>query len=180
MIKAWFKVWLGAGALAIGSVAQAGIAYGGAVGYGPEAAAVPTLSEWMLMGMGLLLVAVAYRVLRTRVSGRLWSTLTLVGGAAMVAASGHSLVGEVRAAAPTDVAMSQPGGGTVEVYQDLTIKVTNTTAQRQIVRSITPYEGFTSVEPEGSPRCTVGMVVQPSAYCYVLFAPIDEEPPPPV
>ncbi len=64
------------------SAAYAGSAPGGVVGYAPGSVAVPTLSEWTLIGLGLLLMVVAYRVLRTRANGRLLANLLVLGGAA--------------------------------------------------------------------------------------------------
>ncbi|HPR44722.1 MAG TPA: midcut-by-XrtH protein, partial [Ottowia sp.] len=72
-----------AGLLALAAgVVQAGVPGGGIVGYAPGSVAVPTLSEWTLIGLGLLLMVVAYRVLRTRANGRLLANLLVLGGAA--------------------------------------------------------------------------------------------------
>ncbi|HPK32350.1 MAG TPA: midcut-by-XrtH protein, partial [Ottowia sp.] len=97
------------------SAAYAGSAPGGVVGYAPGSVAVPTLSEWTLIGLGLLLAALAYRVLRARGHGRLLANLLVVGGAALVGVGGHSLIGSAKAKMFTEVEMTAASGGAINV-----------------------------------------------------------------
>ena len=86
----------------------------GAIVYAPlsSAAPVPTLGEWSLTLMALLLAVVAYRVLRGRVNGRLMTPLLLTGGLAAAGLAGHDLVGLAQAVVP-QVQFSQAAGGSV-------------------------------------------------------------------
>lgn len=160
-----------AGLLALAAgVVQAGVPGGGIVGYAPGSVAVPTLSEWTLIGLGLLLMVVAYRVLRTRANGRLLANLLVVGGAAVVGVGGHSLVGSAKAIAFTEVEMTSASGGAVDVpYVNQTIEVLNSTPVAQTITSVAAVGGATENDPGVTPRCTVGLQVPASSGCYVRF-----------
>lgn len=155
-------------------VAWAGVpGAGGSIDYGPIAssvAAVPTLGEWMLVLMALLLAVVAYRGLRGRVNGRLLSNLTLVGGALAAAAAGHGLVQEAKAIVADQENMSSPSGGTV-VASNWT-QLTNTAGVPLKIIAIRPNPGsVVNSPPPESPECTVGYVVTPSNKCNIEFMP---------
>jgi hypothetical protein len=140
---------------------------GGVVGYGPDVAAVPTLSAWVMLALGLLLLVLAYRVLRTRANGRLLANLTLVGGAVAAAAGGHALIDSAQAIAVTDVHLSAAAGGSVAVNEGVS-RLINATSSTQVIRSIAPAEGMFEDDPESN-RCTVGLPVPPAAFCLVWF-----------
>ena len=152
------------------SAAYAGSAPGGVVGYAPGSVAVPTLSEWTLIGLGLLLMVVAYRVLRTRANGRLLANLLVLGGAAAAGLGGHSLVGSAKAISFTQVAMPSASGGAVSVpYVNETIEVVNSTPIAQTITSIAPTGFALEGDPGFTPRCTVGLQVPASSSCFVRF-----------
>ena len=152
------------------SAAYAGSAPGGVVGYAPGSVAVPTLSEWTLIGLGLLLAALAYRVLRARGRGRLLANLLVVGGAALVGVGGHSLIGSAKAKMFTEVEMTAASGGAINVpYVNETIEVLNSTPVAQTITSVAPVGGATESDPGNTPRCTVGLQVPASSVCYVYF-----------
>lgn len=144
---------------------------GGSIDYGPLAAsvsAVPTLGEWMLVLMGLLLAVVAYRSLRGRVNGRLLSNLTLAGGALAATVAGHGLVQEARAIMAGVVNMSSPTGGTAVATNWSAL--TNTTGVPLKILAIRPNDGSWVISPPpASPECTVGSVVSPGNVCNVYF-----------
>ncbi|MEZ5642747.1 MAG: midcut-by-XrtH protein [Burkholderiaceae bacterium] len=160
-----------AGLLALAAgVVQAGVPGGGIVGYAPGSVAVPTLSEWTLIGLGLLLMVVAYRVLRTRANGRLLANLLVLGGAAAAGLGGHSLVGSAKAISFTQVEMPSAAGGAVSVpYVNETIEVVNSTPIAQTITSIAPTGFALEGDPGFTPRCTVGLQVPASSSCFVRF-----------
>ncbi|HOB65222.1 midcut-by-XrtH protein [Ottowia sp.] len=160
-------------AFAAATAAHAG-SPGGAVDYEPllsAAQGVPTLSEWTLLATGLLLVVVAWRVLRARgVNGRLMAHAVLIGGLAASGLAGHELIRRAEAQfIPNAVNMTSPTGGTVTgIYY---LKITNATGVPQRIKAIRPdppRSGVLSPAPD-TPECTVGLVVQPGNPCYVRF-----------
>ena len=160
---------LGAATLGVGTWAQAGIAApGGSIDYAPLAVAVPTVSAWSLGLVALLLTALAYRVLRGRVGGRLLAHLVLVGGALVAAFTGDGVVREAAAIAASDQAMASATGGTVS--GSYWVRVTNTSGVALQVMAIRPNARviLRSPPPE-SPECTVGTQVAAGAKCNVWF-----------
>lgn len=141
------------------------------VDYGPLSdgvSAVPTLSEWMLLGTGLLLALVAWRALRSRVNGRLLSNLVLVGAAAVLSWWGAPLVGKAMAASYPTVSMTSPSGGTVTVKQ--LSQITNATGVSQVIRAIRPVYGAIAIPPADAtqrPVCSVGLVMAPAGVCFL-------------
>ena len=146
--------------------AWAGIS-GGTIGYGPAPTAVPTLGEWSVLLLALLLTAVAYRVLRGRVGGRLLSQLFLAGGIAAAGLAGHGLVQQAEAI--TWLPLDNPTGGTVTVYGAAPLK--NVTNVPLLINAVTPdaISRVKSPPAAGAPECTVGTVVQPAGTCNVAF-----------
>ena len=165
------------GLLLCGPAAWAGVPVGGTIEYEPltaNVAAVPSLSEWMLVLLGLLLAVMAYRALRGRVNGRLLSNLTLAGGALAAAAAGHGLIQEVRATpAANEQNMSSASGGTVETTAYWT-RLTNTSGVPLKIKAIRPNEWSHVVSPPPeAPECTVNFVVSPGNTCNVAFERLD-------
>ena len=171
-VQSWVRGLLAAtGALSAG-VSFAGAPGGGVVVYGPDMLArVPTLSEWMLLGLGLMLLVLAYRVLRVRTNGRLLANLTLIGGGALAAAAGHSLFGDARAQpAITEMPLGSSGGGSVALNVDTLYSLVNQTGIAQRILSVTPTSPYSEDDPGIAPRCVVGYLLAPTANCYVRFA----------
>lgn len=156
-----------------GHTAWAGMgSVGGAIDYAPlssNLAAVPTLGEWMLVLMALLLAVVTYRALRGRVNGRLLSNLTLAGGAVAASAAGHGLIQEAWATYADEQNMSSTSGGTVEAIQYWT-RLTNTSGVPLKITAIRPNEWSRVVSPPpAAPECTVNLVISPGNACNVAF-----------
>lgn len=159
--------------------AWAGIPVFGTIAYGPLSAAtsVPTLGEWSLLLLALLVMVVAYRALRGRVNGRLLTPLLLGGGlAAMGLASGHWV--QSAQAVPPEVDLTVTSGGSVSVsVVNVPVKVINTTAVSQQIKTLsTQFPGASWVAPtSGSPQCVAGTtVLTVGASCYVqLDIPMD-------
>lgn len=153
---------------------------GGTIDYEPLAAAtsVPTLGEWGLVLMALLVGVVAYRALRGRVNGRLLVHLLLGGGLVTGGLAGGDLVRSARAVSegPSEVNMTQAGGGSVLVIDyDTVVKVNNVAGVPLRIKAMTPnaeYLHWGDPSPS-SPQCTVGLVVPAGGACYVL---VEAEP----
>lgn len=167
------KLALGTGLLLIGSASWAGMGTaGGAIDYVPLAssvAAVPTLGEWMLVLVALLISVVAFRGLRGRVNGRLLSNMVLAGGALAATLAGHGLIQEVKADMAIDEQnMYSPSGGTVTgTYWT---RLTNTSGVPLKIKAIRPnVESRVVSPPPESPECTVNSIVSPGEKCDILF-----------
>ena len=147
--------------------AWAGTVLPGTIVYAPlpNAAAVPALGEWSLALMALLLVVVAYRVLRGRVNGRLLTPLLLTGGLTAAGLAGHDLVDLAMAVVP-QAQFNQAAGGSVSVGFGET-QITNSSGVPQYVKSMSTYGCYFVVMAPGSPKCQVGTIGAPSGICYV-------------
>ena len=78
-----------------------------------EISAVPTLSEWGLALLVLMVTVIGYRVARSRGAGRLFSALWLAAGAGAMGYFGHGAVQPAMADVPSSHDMTSQGGGTV-------------------------------------------------------------------
>ncbi len=160
----------GAALLFIGPAAWAGMGVGGTVVYAPLSngvTAVPTLGEWMLVLMTLLVAVIAFRGLRGRVNGRLLSNLTLIGGTLAAAAASHGLIQEARAVDYDQVEMV--AAGKTELLFDKT-KLNNETNVPLRIISIQPNDwSIVSLSPQYSPQCAEGQTVAPGAFCHIQF-----------
>lgn len=149
----------------------AGIPTGASVDYAPlpNAAAVPTLGEWTLILMALLMSVVAYRALRGRVNGRILSNTALITGTLAATLAGHGLVKEVEAAMGyQDYEMSIRTGGTIDGINMM--KLINTSGVPQQIKAIRltgPYPVRVPPQDE-APECNVNLVVAPGNNCYMI------------
>lgn len=165
--------WLRGGAalacLTTVGTAQAGV-IGGVIDYAPLAiAGVPTLGEWALVLVALLVGAFGYRALRGRVGGRLMSNLMIVGAAAAAGFAGNGIVREAVAQTAFDVNMSSATGGTITGVG--WTRLTNTSGVALRILDIRPSRGIeVQSPPPASPECTIGGTVPVGAQCNVLFA----------
>lgn len=153
------------------SAVWAGVSPGGSIDYGPvTSTSVPTLGEWTLALLALLMAVVAYRALRGRVNGRLLSNLILAGGAAAAAVAGHGLIKEAEAVAADEQNMSSASGGTVSGHY--LVRLTNTSGVLLKIKAIRPNEGVSVLSPgeDYLPECTVNATVAPGAKCSVYFS----------
>lgn len=140
----------------------------GFLGIGSEG--VPTLSDYMLVVLVILLAAVAYRKLRAYPGGKPLASLMVLGMlAALSLASGNQIIKSAQATINT-VFLNNPAGGTVTVNPVGTSLVTNSTAVQLRITSITPGLGETIGVPGLGqvPVCTAGStILQPGGSCYV-------------
>lgn len=165
------KVLVAQALLLSGTATWAAAVPGGSIDYGPLStgvAAVPSLSEWMLVLLGLLLAVVAYRALRGRVNGRLLSNLTLAGGALAATVAGHGVIQDAQADLVADEQnMSSPSGGTVTGTN--WVQLTNTSGVPLKIKAVRPNEGFRVVSPPELPECDVDVIVLPGNKCNIHF-----------
>jgi len=153
------------------------------IGYAPNntPASIPTLSEWGMIGLSVLLAAAAVYTLRNKGGGKPLASVILACALALGGFSGNKLMSEANAiVALTDDCgydnstchMTQAGGGTVITNSTTNpITVINSTAVAQTVTAVTATAGEILVSPSpSSPACAVGLVVPPTLSCYVAFA----------
>ena len=159
------------GALAQGAAAQSV----GGISYAPLGAqSVPTMSEWALILLAVALAALAYRATR----GQAGRTLKVWAAGLLACATFAAAVWNQPAIATplVSVLLDQAGGGTAAIpsHPDLytgdffhDYSVQNQTPQPQRITGISLNSGL-SVPPSGkSPKCTVGLVLQPNDVCNV-------------
>lgn len=137
------------------------------VTYGPDVTSVPTLSEWGLILMSVLLAVVAVIAVRKGASSK---TVVAIALAAMGSFGSISGTQWGRAAwangfttypmtAPTGGVLSIPFGGGGFAY------VRNDTAAPLKILSVTPQE---AQQTDGNlPACTPGLTVAPNTFCWV-------------
>lgn len=137
----------------------------GFVTYVPgDTAAIPTLSQWALIALSMLMAAWAYRALRAKAGGRPLASLLLMGALSLAVASGQ-VGAPVQAVA---YQFSQAAGGIVLVVPTGESDITNTSGVAQRITAVTA--GSATVSPAvGIPQCVAGLVVAPGAVCYVKF-----------
>lgn len=144
----------------------------GGVGYGPLAAAaqaVPTLSQWALWGLALVLA-----VLAARRAGRMATRLAVGGLIAAAALGGLAPWGGQALALPL-LSMDNPAGGTVELPDrpDLhggdwfaEYEVSNATGKAQRILSVSVEADYT-INQSTQNRCTPGQTLAPGDSCVV-------------
>lgn len=147
-----------AGSLVVGLPTSA---FAQVIAYGPAAEAVPTLSEWSMLILAVLLAASAVYLGR-KPGNRLLSGL-LVLAAIGVGGQGNP-VGNVQATpAPTMVVST---GGTIDLSElggaINNVEVIGHPTIRMQILSVTPAS-----EPTVSqPTCTAGLIIAPGTSCY--------------
>ena len=146
------------------------------IDYGPLApSSVPTLGQWALFLMALLIGVVAYRALRGRVNGRLLAHLLLGGGVLAGSVAGGDWLRSAQADA-VEVALSQAAGGSQPLeYVEGDVKVINASPVAQQIKALRiVVEGLRWEAPSSSPRCMAGLTtLQPNGFCYVRLSQSD-------
>ena len=158
----------------LGMTSSAWAGFSGTLTYAPAAAAAtttstPILGKWTLLLLAVLLAVIAYRVLKTRVSGRQFGLFALAGSLIAGGAASGDLIRLAHAQSITMYPMSSATGGTVNLGLGIQ-KLTNTSGVPQQVTNLTvTFNGYTYINPGGSytPQCIVGTVVAPGGSCYV-------------
>jgi hypothetical protein len=150
--------------------------------YGPSTtASIPTLSEWGMIGLSILLAVVAVYTLRNKGGGKPLASVILACALALGGFSGNKLIGEANAIIITpdcpsqySCTMSNAAGGIVTTAGtgDQT-DITNTSGVPQTITNIAVTNGSFNSLPDifTQPPCAVGLVVQPAGKCYVFDKP---------
>ena len=131
--------------------------------YGPVGVAgVPTLSEWAMIAMALVVGVAAVIALRKQASSKAVMSLT-IGAAALLTAALGGTVGP-QAWAIIAPQMTNPAGGSTQVPFGIgVVPVQNTTQVPLRIINVTP----TDVLSSPATTCDPGVVVAPGASCDV-------------
>ena len=149
---------------------------------------VPTLSEWGLLGLALLMVIGTAWAIYKKASPGVTAMLAMLTVPTLGALGDHDVMGSAKAVALP--ALSLPGGGTTDPfsYEEYVVsssgqQITNTSGVPQRITAVTLTVDKTSAAPStpaNSPQCVVGLVVSPGQSCYVTYVfPAPPPPPPP-
>lgn len=149
----------------------------GSVSYAPLAASnVPTVSEWGLIGMAVLVALAAYHAMRAQGSRALkaWTTGLLVCGVLSASLWNHPAIATPP---PVEIALDQSTGGVADIPHNAELffppfthvyTVQNQTAVAQRVTGVSTRPDLLLETPTGfTPECTVGLVLQPDDMCYL-------------
>lgn len=179
-----------AGLLAISTLALSAPAWAqgqppvGAITYAAALAGaaqpVPSLAQWGVVVLSLLMAPLAWRVARGRLACLALAASPGLLAAAMLMAASWSGQAEAQPVAD-DVLLASPSGGTADIpYQaalDLAwtdymyqYQVRNTSGQSVRITGITYTAGHNDRDPRDPPRCTAGLVLAASEGCYVLVS----------
>lgn len=134
------------------------------VSYAPASTAVPTVSEWGMILLSLLLVAVAVVASRKGASGKTVLGLALTA-TVLMGGGGYAIKDAVAAVLPT-LSMNNAAGGVVTAPEgSIAVPVTNDTLVPMRILSITPS---TAVDADPSGCVSGSTVVPPGSSCTVL------------
>ncbi|MBV7429630.1 midcut-by-XrtH protein [Acidovorax sp. sif1233] len=151
----------------------------GAVAYAPLAApaAVPTLSQWGLLVLVLLLAAAARHLLRHAGHGVVRAIVPgLLACAALLCMPWG---GQAIAVPSSDVPLDNPAGGVADIpdHPDLerafadylhAYEVRNTTDRPQRITAVSVTAAHRIQGPGDETRCTVGQTLAPMASCHLV------------
>lgn len=159
------------------SEAFAGTPPGGVITYGPPTAAqsIPALSDLMLVVLGLFLAVIAFRILRAHPGGTPLASLAALAIVGLAAIPGTRFI-EGAHAIPA-FSMTDPAGGTLDVFTNNEVPVSNDTGAVQQIKVIQPNNNCYTEPTVASPTCTEGGIVQPAAACYINFECGNQGPP---
>ena len=142
------------------------------VTYGPVGAtAVPTLSEWGMLAMALVLGVAAVYALRKQAHSKAVMSLALGAGALLTAALGGQVVQQARAV-PVGAQLSNPAGGSISISMGSGLVLVQNSSQVPLrIISVTPEE----VQNAPQTTCDPGLIVTPGATCEVDTGGVPED-----
>jgi hypothetical protein len=125
-------------------------------------ASIPTLTEWTLLLLALMLGVAAFVSLRKKVAHKTLASVALVCTLALGGVLGDKVMESANA---NFVGMNNPAGGTVPTfpYDGNSLGVPNTSGVAQRIISISPTVSVLTT----SPTCTTNLIVPPSTSCYI-------------
>lgn len=155
----------------LGMTSPAWAGFSGTLAYAPAATtttSTPMLGTWMLLLLALLLAVVAYRVLRSRISGRQMGLFALAGSLVAGGAASGDLIRVAQAVLPS-LSMTSATGGTIQLGQGIQQIINATAVPQQVTNLTVTVTGGAFTSPGGSytPQCVVGTMVAPGGSCYV-------------
>jgi hypothetical protein len=155
----------------LGMTSPAWAGFSGTLAYAPAATtttSTPMLGTWMLLLLALLLAVVAYRVLRSRISGRQMGLFALAGSLVAGGAASGDLIRVAQAVLPS-LSMTSATGGTIQLGQGIQQIINATAVPQQVTTLTVTVTGGAFTSPGGSytPQCVVGTMVAPGGSCYV-------------
>ena len=134
--------------------------------------AVPTMSEWGLVAMVLLLAVVAYRALRNHMGGKPLASLVLAGALGLGMASGMPMLRPaVAIVAPTQISLTTAAGGFAgfnaigPTY--LYLEVVNNSGVPQRITGMEVEAPYSFVDSGNTPQCVVGLSLSVGGKCYI-------------
>jgi hypothetical protein len=135
---------------------------GGVIVYAPVAHSIPTLTDLMLVILGLLTAVIAFRVLRAHPGGQPLASLAVLAIAGVTMVPGAKFI--EHAYADISPEMSLAGGGNVVIPNNGEYEVVNTSGTDQRIISVTPASTETT-----APTCAAGLIVTKTHSCFVNF-----------
>lgn len=139
--------------------------------YGPDATAVPVLSDMMVLMLVALVAVLAYRALRAGATGRPLASIVALGIFAVGGGLSGRLESVAMATGTTLVNLTAPSGGSASVSTfGVDVQLTNQTSVPQRIKTIQPTPPDSVGTPSSTPKCQPGAtVLSPSGSCFVLF-----------
>ena len=140
---------------------------------------VPTLSEWGLLGLSVLLAAAALYGIRGKAGGKPLAAIALAAALAIGTYNGHQTMGQVHAVPAyttcsplSQCYMQNAGGGTINATDPgmvVDTVVTNSSGVTQTVVSVAAVDpNWDQIRtPVGTPICVAGLVVPSGTSCYI-------------
>jgi hypothetical protein len=127
-------------------------------------ASIPTLSEWGMLILSVLMVVAAVVSLRKKAGNKTLASVALLSALVLGGFAGDKVIGSANAIILAPV-MSNPAGGTIPPfnYDGIELPVTNTSGVAQMIVSITPTVPVSTT----SPTCTTNLVVPAGGSCYI-------------
>ena len=157
----------------VGSITYAALA-------ASNAQPVPSLAQWGVVLLSLLIAPVAWRAARGRLPSLVLAAGPGVLAAALLVAASWSGQAE---AVPVggDVELNNPAGGSADIPYSAALdsagadymhqyEVQNTTGQSVRITGVTLTAGHTDRNPMGGVRCTVGAVLAANESCQLLVS----------
>lgn len=164
-----------AAALAVLAMSQTAAMAQVVVTYGPDVASVPTLSEWGMIIMSVLLAVVAVIAMRKNAGSKTVMSITLAAMMSFGVAGGSKWISHAWANGFTTYSMSAGTDGRLNVPTDDSFAyVLNDTLTPQRILNIAPQYA----DPQGvdeKPACVPGLLIAKTTSCALRT----QAPPPP-
>lgn len=156
--------------LGLWSSAQAQVT-GGTITFGNSLpTSVPTLSEWGMILLSVVLAVLAARAIRRNQHGGTASSVMLAAAGALLVAAAMGIGDRAYALISGIDAGIAPVGEARVFYPDIDVPVFNSGSTDRVILSIVPASGYQILAPGSSPQCQVGTPLRASSpipVCYI-------------